>query len=515
MSDAYSSEPTPDSGTLPRVLGPFDAIALVVGSIIGSGVFIKATAIADSFYDLKVTPSFGPIIGVWILIGLVSLCGALALAELAAMLPHAGGPYIFLREAYGRLPAFLWGWTEFWIIRTGSLGSLACATVIYLNKFLVLTFAGNSFFDKLLPLGAAEQCGLCILLVVLLTIVNVVSTRWGARVQNVTTVIKVGFLVLLIFAPLLMGRFDARNLTPVWPQELSLDFWRVIGLAMIAVMWPYDGSINISQVAEEIKNSQRNVPLALTVGMLIVIFVYVAVNASYHFVLPMRAVADSSGVAADVCVVLFGTFGGQLATIGVMCSTFGAINSNLLTGSRIYFAIARDGLLPGFLSKVHAGFRTPANSIIAQSAWSIVLLIVAYAGAGQIAGLKARIEKWQKPAIESAAEKRSEAQSEKPAEPQPFDARDAFDTLTDFVIFGGSIFYSMAVGAVYVLRFKRPDLPRPYRAWGYPVTPALYLLTFATALASLLYEKWAITAAGVTLILSGVAYYFIVSRWRK
>jgi APA family basic amino acid/polyamine antiporter len=252
------------------------------------------------------------------------------------------------------------------------------------------------------------------------------------------------------------------------------------------------------------------VPLALTVGMLIIIGVYAGANASYHFVLPMGRIATSGGVAADVCQVMFGTFGGQLAAVGVMCSTFGAMNSNLLTGPRIYFAMARDGLLPRALRSVHGGFQTPANAILAQSAWAVVLLVIAFATVEPLERLKQQLESFQNPAKAVAEDVPSHT-----AKPKAFDARGAFDTLTDFVIFGGSIFYAMAVGAVFVLRFKRPDLPRPYRTWGYPVTPALYLLAFMAVLASLFYEKWALTAAGTTLILAGVVFYFVASRWAK
>src|SRR5215471_15027314 len=230
---------SPDPNTvrvLPRVLGPFDAVMIVVGSIIGSGVFLKASVIAR---DLGSTYGFGPTILVWIVMGFVTLCGSLALAELAAMLPHAGGPYVYLREAYGRLPAFLWGWTEFWVVRTGSVGALSCATALYLARIV--------------PLGHWVQGGVAIAIVIGLSVINVLSTVWGANVQNVTAVIKVAFLAGLICLPALLGHTSASNLEPIWPETASADFLKGIGLAMVAVMWPYDGWINIAPVAEEIK----------------------------------------------------------------------------------------------------------------------------------------------------------------------------------------------------------------------------------------------------------------------
>ncbi|HTI51447.1 MAG TPA: amino acid permease, partial [Planctomycetaceae bacterium] len=320
-----ASAPEPaDISTLPRVLGLFSAVTVVVGGIIGSGIFLKTGNVA------RALGSFGPIIGVWIGVGLVTLCGSLALAELAAMAPRAGGPYVYLRMAYGKLPAFLWGWTEFWVVRTGSLGALSCASAIYLSQVVRLDRLGQELVAIAIVIG--------------LSIINYLSTLWGASVQNVTTVIKVGFLASIIVLPLVMGYTDIGNLDPVWPESASVDLWKGLGIAMVAVLWPYDGWINIAPVAEEIREPQRNLPLGLGLGMLIVIVVYVGANISYHLTLPMEQVAGSKAIASDVFQVLFGATGAKIAALGVMCSTFGAVNSNMLTGPRIYFAMARDGL---------------------------------------------------------------------------------------------------------------------------------------------------------------------------
>jgi APA family basic amino acid/polyamine antiporter len=453
-----SPDTVADPHTLPRVLGRFDAITVVVGSIIGSGIFLKESQVAAGLQ------SFGLCLTVWVVIGLVTLCGSLALAELAAMLPHAGGPYVYLREAYGRLPAFLWGWTEFWIIRTGSLGALACATVIY--------------FSVLVPLDHAMQAAMSIAIVVGLSAINVIGTRWGANVQNLTTVIKVGFLAGLICLPVLLGKNDTANLGPIWPQTVDASLWRAIGVAMIAVFWPYDGWINIAPVAEEIQDPQRNVPIALTLGVLTVMVAYVGAVISYHLVLPYDQVAGSTALVSDVCEKLFGSWGAKLAAIGVMCSTFGAVNSNMLTGPRIYFAMARDGLLPDAVRHVHPRFQTPANAIIMQCVWTVILTFGAFAWKSGPNG-------------------------------RPIDA---FDALTDFVIFGGSIFYALAVGAVFVLRFRMPNEPRPYRTWGYPITPAVYLAAFVAALVSMFVKDPVQSLTGLLLIASGAVYYAWASR---
>jgi APA family basic amino acid/polyamine antiporter len=442
------------AGALPRVLGPFDAVTIVVGGIIGSGIFLKPGIVA------KELDSFGLIICVWVVVGLITLCGALALAELAAMLPHAGGPYVYLREAFGRLPAFLWAWTELSIIRTGSIGALAAATAIYLNEIV--------------PMGRWWQEATALGIVLFLSAVNVVGTRWGAAVQNLTTVAKLGFLAFIIVLPLAVSGGTSRDAAEFWPQTWAPGIWKSFGLAMIAVMWPYDGWINIAPVAEEIRQPQHNVPLGLALGMVIVIVVYVLANVAYHVVLPVGVIAESKAVAHDMCSALLGEGFGKFVALGVACSTFGAANSNLLAGPRIFFAMARDGLLPSAIRRVHGRWQSPANAIWLQAAWSCVLLVAAYA--------------WQD------------------------DPRDAFDTLTDFVIFGGSLFYALTVAAVFVLRRRHPEWPRPYRTLGYPVTPCIYLLGISAALVSLLLEKRDETLAGTTLIAAGAVYFFWARR---
>jgi APA family basic amino acid/polyamine antiporter len=442
------------------VLGLFDAVLLVVGGIIGSGIFFKAKVLAEG--ELH---SFGPIIGAWIAIGVHTWFGTLALAELAAMLPHAGGPYVYLREAYGRLVGFLWGWTEFWIIRTASIAALACATIISLNEVLP---AGEK-------LDRGWQQSLAISLILGLMLINIIGTRWGASVQNLTVLIKLAFLAAIILLPVLLGATDRDNLGPIWPASLSGGFWRALGVGMIAVLWPYNGWVNITPVAEEIRDPQRNLPLALGIGVAIVIVVYVLTNFSYHLALPMeRIAASTNGVATDTFRALFGETGAKLAALGVMCSTLGGASTTLLTGPRIYFAMARDGMLPAAIGSVHATFRTPANAIIVQALWALVLIMGAFA--------------WKSGAHDRLI--------------------DAFDALTDFVIFGGLLFYALVVAAVLVLRRKRPELPRPYRTWGYPVTPVLYLLGSSAVMCSMLRDKLVQTTAGTGLIAAGVVYYY-------
>ena len=468
-SPADTCNPWEDAGrlaTLPRVLGPFDAVTVVIGSIIGSGIFLKVDTIARHM------GSFGPIVAVWVVGGLAALCGSLALAELAAMLPRAGGPYVYLRHAYGRLTAFLWGWTEFSIIRTGSLGSLACGTVIYFNRFLESVESQGMLpprLAELVPISHLGQGLLTVVSVVCLCSINIAGTRWAAWTQNVTTIFKLSFLGLLMAAPLLLGQARVENLRPIGPAGWGLDFWRAFGLALVAVFWPYDGWPNIGPVAEEIRHPQRNVPLALGTGMLTVIGVYVAANFGYHLALPMERVQQTQAIAADVMGALWGRWGVTIAALGVMISTFGALNANILAGPRVYFAVARDGLLPKALRQVHARFRTPANAIASQGAWSLLQIVVVF------------------------------ALLENP--------KQAFDRLTDFVILGGAVFYGLTVAAVFVLRYRLPDLERPYRTWGYPVTPLLYLLSVGAVIGSIALSNLWQVAAAAGLLLGGTGVY--------
>lgn len=435
-------------------MGRYDAVNVVVGAIIGSGIFLKPGVAAREL------GAIGPILAVWIVVGLVTLCGSLALAELASMLPHAGGPYVYLREAYGRLWGFLWGWTEFWVIRTGSIGALATATAIYASQAI--------------PMSRPQQAALAIGLVLLLSAINVAGVHWAAWVQNLTAGTKVFFLLFLIALPFVAGGASTANLAPMMPEEWSWSLARGFGVAMVAVMWPYDGWIQIAPVAEELRQPQRNIPAALVIGVGLVIALYLGANLAYHLTLPIEEVAKSSAVAATMCERLLGPIGASLVAVGVAFSTFGAANANILTGPRIYFAMARDGLLPGPLSRLHPRFRTPMNAIAVQAIWTTLLLAFAF--------------RWM----------------ERPG--------DAFDLLTDFVIFGSSIFYALTVAAVYVLRARRPEWTRPYRAWGYPVVPAIYLIAFTAALTSLLLYKPVPSMVGLGLIAAGGVVYALIPK---
>jgi basic amino acid/polyamine antiporter, APA family len=477
---------------LPRVLGLFDATMIVVGSIIGSGIFLKVSAV-----DSALEPyGFGVIMATWFFVGIITLCGSLALAELGAMFPHAGGPYLYIREAYGRLPAFLWGWTEFWVVRTGSVGALACATVLY--------------FNELVPMTASGQTILAISIIIGLSVVNLFSTKAGAAVQSIATVSKVAFLFALIVLPFVYRAVNTENLQPIWnmPNDANAtsSFWKALGIAMIAVLWPYDGWINLGPVAEDIRDPKKNVPRAMAIGIGLVIIVYMGANLSYHLVLPIHHLANSGTVAADVFQVMFGSIGAKVAAMGVMVSTFGATNSNMITGPRIYLAIARDGLVPSWFQQIHPRFLTPVNTILVQALWTVILVVF--------------FSVWNpsRPAIPATQPEppTTSTDSSLPiVETHSKRIKQAFDNLTDSVICAGLIFYSLAVSAVYILRWRLPDWERPYRTWGYPFTPAFLLIAYLGAFLSLLIEQWAQTISVLALIGAGAVYFYIATAIRR
>lgn len=485
---------------LPRVLGLFDGTTIVIGSIIGSGIFLSVKGPAQAFGNYWIIISF------WIGAGIVTLLGSLVLAELAAMMPHAGGPYIYLKEAFGPKAAFLWGWTEFTVVRTGSLGALSCGTVIYLNE--------------LTPMSIGMQEAVAIMITVGLSVINMIQTRWGAGVQNLTTVVKTLFLGMVILVPWLVGQNGGENLQSTAPGTVNTSFFAAFGATLVAILWAYDGWVNIAPVAEEIKNPERNVPLALGIGLGLIVILYMLAITSYHMALSMTEVASSSAVAATLSSQLLGgDWGGKIASLGVVISTFGAVNSNLLAGPRIYFAMARDGLLPPAIRKVHPRFKTPANAILLQCVWTVILIVIVYgynerskyvvdAGTvAPVAGSDPSSAVKESPAIHNEAPALDKDGKPVQKAEAPMSAEDAFYSLISYVIVGGQLFYALAVASVFVLRKKHPEWPRPYKAWGYPYTPALYLLSFAIFIILGAVDNWRSVVAGLGLIAIGAVVY--------
>jgi amino acid transporter len=477
------------SVTLPRVLGPVAAFCVVVGSVIGSGIFLVPATVA------KNVPFLSGIVLVWVIGGLFSGAGALTLAELGAMLPRAGGLYVFLRVAYGALPAFLFGWVEFLVVRSGSMATLAAAFARY--------FAQPELCPppKSIP-PEIWQAGAAILAMAVVTVVNVLGARRGGTLQVIGTVLKVGGVLALIGLPFVVGGGTSANFAPIWPVGGSGSFLAGMTAAMVGVLWAYDGWSNVTPLAEEIRDPARNIPRALIWGMGVLITVYVAMTLAYHYVLPLDEVASASreskevekAVAAIYCRRLVGTSGVLAISVLVMCSTFISLNGNALTGPRAYFAMARDGLFPERLARVHSTFQTPANAIAAQGIWSIILtiagtflVVVPPSAAGEI--LPGPIlAGWKK-----------------------LNETPLYDVLFNYVIFGATVFYMLAIASVFVLRVRMPELERPYRTWGYPLTPLLYVVAALFLLGNMLadHQSRVQSLAGLGIILVGVPAYWL------
>src|SRR5437868_3328521 len=375
-------ETASSSPGLLRALGPLMGTAVVVGTVISSGVFKKPQVVAEN------VPYFGVAALAWILMGLLALLGALSLAEVAVLFPRAGGNYVFLREGYGRLAGFLWGWVEFLIIRSASLAALATIFAESLSDML-----RNRAFQEMLhlnlgsqPLGFWPQRWLTVAVILGLALVNVLGVRWGGLLQLFVTLIKVGSLVGIAILPFLVSGLAGpgstaptprvENLSPWWPSWDQVEFAK-IGAALVAVLWAYHGWMNFAPVAEEIRNPNRNIPISVICGVLIIIAVYLGANLGYYLIIPQSEMAQikQTSVATEFSMRLLGLIGAAAASAAVMCSVFGALNGNLLVGPRLLYAMGQDRLAPRSLAEVHPRFRTPALAILVLAVWSVMLAL--------------------------------------------------------------------------------------------------------------------------------------------
>jgi amino acid transporter len=417
------------------------------------------------------------------------------------MFPQAGGLYVFLRVAYGALPAFLFGWVEFLVVRSGAMATLAAAFARYFAQLYALSQPHPH------APGEVWQCGAAALAIAVVTVVNVLGTRKGGTLQVLGTVLKVGGVIVLIGLPFLLGEGTVANFAPVWPTAVGGSVFTGIMFAMIGVLWAYDGWTNITPLAEEISDPDRNIPRALLAGTACIIAVYVSMTLAYHYVLPMGDVASASresghveqAVAAVYCRHLLGPRGVVGISILVMCSTFISLNGNALTGPRTYFAMARDGVLPGRLCRVHTTFQTPANAILAQGIWAIILTVAATV---LIVVPPDRVGHGLPGLIRDAWGKLNQTP--------------LYDLLYTYVIFGANLFYMLAISSVFVLRARRPDLPRPYRTWGYPLTPLVFVAAALLLLGNMVadHKSRVQSLAGVGIILLGLPAYYIFRRRR-
>jgi amino acid transporter len=473
------------------------ATALVVGTVIGSGIFKKTRNVADG------VPEFGLAMSVWVLGGVLALLGSLAYAEVATLYPRAGGNYAFLREGYGRMAGFLWGWVEFWIIRSASIAALSTLFTESFHDILRQTLYPGETVELLRfwPrqfLTALVICGLAW--------VNARGTRLGGGVQLFITLLKVGSLLLIIVLPFVVLAAvgephyppKVEHLRPTWPAGLFGINWSLYGVALVGVLWAYHGWMNIGAMAEEVKSPQRNIPLALFGGVFILIALYVLVNVAYYLVIPRDDIKElkDTTVATEFCLRLLGPIGGVIASAIVMTSVFGALNGNLLAGPRLLFAMGRDGLAPHSLQRLHPHHGTPALATLVLATWACCLVF----------GLGAM------------------TQNRLPAIPLGFTDLDInlpqgkapFDVITDYAMFGAVAFETLAVATIFVFRWRIPPTPenRPYRCWGYPLVPIVYCLIMAAVFANMFVtpEQRSEARIGLGFMGLGAVVYLVVFR---
>jgi amino acid transporter len=435
---------------LARALGVVEASSIVVGTVIGTGIFLKPRVIA-TYLDSPVL-----ILAVWVVGGVLSLLGALSYAELGAMFPEAGGEYVFMRETYGRPWAFLWAWTYFACAKIGSIAALGAGFAIYLKAFV--------------PLPGLLETLAAILAIGAVTGVNVAGVAAGGRLQALLTLLKMGSLAaimgLAFAAP--SGSWAHLAAPGAGPRPGIVG---ALGLALVAVLWAYDGWNDLVMVSGEIKDPQRNVFRSLFWGMAVIVVLYLGANVAYLYAIPAQEMPRAERVAEAAVSGVLGSRGASVVSGIILVSILGALNGSILSGARIPYAAAADGLFPAPLARVHPRRLTPVVSLVAQGFMACALIVVFTAfGIGH------------------------------------------FDAITDMVIFAEWAFYGMCAAGVILLRRRRPDLPRPYRAWGYPWAQVAFVVCAAWLFVNSLAEAPKQSGIGLMLILLGIPAYWLSNR---
>jgi len=483
-------------------LGLTSATTLVMGSMIGSGIFIVSAEIA------REVNSPALLIAAWLVTGFLTITGALAYGELAAMMPHAGGQYVYLRESLGPLWGFLYGWTLYLVIQTGTIAAVGVA----FGKFLGVFFPSISATNWIVHLwhvppipigpmvlgnmdvGLNTQNLMAVLVVIFLSVLNIFGVRLGAAVQNVFTFAKTAALLGLVLLGLAIGRnaqaiaanfgsnfWHNAGLRALHPLQVGVGgpialvgTMTIVAVAQVGSLFSSDAWNNVTFTAGEVRDPQRNLPLSLAIGTGIVIFLYVMANVVYLSVLPLagdpngttilaRGIqhASEDRVATAVMQQIFGSGGAQIMAVLILISAFGCNNGLILAGARVYYAMAKDGLFFEGAAKLHPKYRTPAHSLLMQCVWTCVLCLSG-----------------------------------------------SYGQLLDYIIFAVLVFYILTIAGLFVLRVKRPDAPRPYRAIGYPVLPAIYILIAVFIDIVLLRYKPQYTWPGLIIVLLGIPVYY-------
>jgi len=434
------------STNLPRTLGLRDLILLTIGSVIGSGIFLVPGAVLRQVNGFII-----PALLVWMVGGVLSLLGALTYGELAALKPEAGGLYVYIRDCFGRFPAFLFGWTLFFVISSGAVATLAVAFSAYLGEIMPLT-----------PLLAKS---IAVLMIAVVTMVNVLGTRKSSDLQNWTTAAKVIAILAMSLVLLWFGRGFQGSGPILWPSHVNTSLVSGFGLAMISVLWAYEGWQFVTYNAGEVTNAKRNFPLGLLIGTSALIGIYLLANLGYLAALGGIGVAKSDRLAATAVSTVIAPAAVKLITIMILISIFSATNGAILSSPRVYYAMARDGLFFHKLAEVHPSFQTPAFAVIAGAVWSAILAITG-----------------------------------------------TFEQLLTYVIFIGWIFYALAGASVFIYRRRMPDAVRPFRVPGYPLTPLLFVIAAAALALNTIVTQPTRAGTGIVIVLLGAPAYLI---WRK
>jgi basic amino acid/polyamine antiporter, APA family len=456
-----------ENNQLVKGLGLFGAVSVAAGTMIGTAIFV----VPGHMLGLVGTP--GWVILVWISAGVLSLFGALGYSELGAAIPEAGGEYVYLHRAYSPGTGFLFGWTTFVIAKPASIAAISTAFVIYFSYFFpALTevvwqtqvpVPGHAWMFQLtgLQLGAA-------LMIALLSGINILGVRRAGNVQVLFTACKLAVLAVLIVLGLALGQGSFAHFSEAAGLHTSGSLVAAFGVATVLALYAYDGWNNLSMVAGEVKDPQRNIPRALIGGTILVVAVYVLVNLAYFHVLAPASAVATQKIAADAAQHLMGNAGGAFVAVGVMISAFATLNGSIMTGARVPYATARDGLFPAVLGRLHRRFHTPVASIVAQGV---------LAGAFALTG--------------------------------------TYDALATKVIFSEFLFYALVTAGIFVLRRREPGLDRPYRTWGYPIVPAVFVALSVLLLVNTFVEKRSDSLWGLLLVGSGVPAYFLWKSWKN
>ena len=454
---AAAGSPAGEARTLRRALGTWDGASLTIGSVIGTGIFLTAGDVARSL------PHPSLVLAAWILGGFLVLAGALAYAEMGVMYPHAGGLYHFLREAWGPLPAFLYGWTCLMVIMTGGCAAISVGFGEYFGA-LVPAFSSARHVLDVGPLHVNGAQVAALLAILVLTAANHFGVREGASVQNVFTVLKLGSIAALVVCGLFVAPHAPLNWSAALPLK-GLPLATSFGVALIATLWTYDGWYALTFSAGEVRDPHRDLPRGLLIGVAVVIVAYALLNLVYLRALGVPELSRTTRVAEAATRALFGDGAARAMTAAVAISAFGCLAATILYSSRIYQPMAADGVFFRRVAEIHPRWRTPAAALWLQSAWAMVLTLTG-----------------------------------------------SFTQLFTYVTFGGVLFHVAAGLALFRLRAKRPDVPRPYRAWGWPLVPALFVLGMALLTLNTLHSAPRESLLGLLAIGAGLPAYMM---WRR